>query len=128
MTNGKPTVLIVDDDQMILDVLQKSLASECDVLTATDGQQAIDMFRLGEDVIDVILLDLGMPGMSGYEALAELQLLDPDVKVAIITGMDPDEQRLPGVHAVLGKPFRPADVVQLVRQVMASCRRDRGIP
>lgn len=120
MTDGKPTVLVVDDDESIMLLLQRSLASACDVLTATDGRQAVDMFRLGEDVIDVILLDLGMPGMSGYEALAELQLIDPDVKVAIITGMDPDEQRLPGVHAVLGKPFRPDDVVQLVHQVMAA--------
>ncbi len=120
MTNGKPTVLLVDDDASIITLLQKSLAPSCDVLTATDGRQAIDMFRLGEDVIDVILLDLGMPGLSGYEALAELQLIDPDVRVAIITGMEPEQERLPGVHAVLGKPFRPDDVVQLVRQVMAT--------
>ncbi|MDA0334671.1 MAG: response regulator [bacterium] len=118
MTDGKPTILIVDDDPSILVLLRKSLAATCDVLTATDAKQAIDMFRLGEDTIELILLDLGMPGLSGYDALAELQLLDPDVKVAIITGLDPDEDRLPGVLGILSKPFRPREVVEFVWQVM----------
>jgi DNA-binding response OmpR family regulator len=118
MTDPKPTVLIVDDDPSILMLLQKSLSMSCAVLTAKDGTQALDVFRLQQDVIDLVLLDLGMPGLSGYDALAELQLLDPDVKVAIITGLDPDEERLPGVLGILCKPFRPDDVVQLVQQVM----------
>ncbi len=118
MTDAKPTILIVDDDPIVLALLQKLLAATCDVLTASAGRQAIDMFQLGEDTIDIILLDLGMPGLSGYDALAELQLLDPDVKVAIITGMDPDEERLPGVLGILGKPFRPSEVAEFVRQVM----------
>lgn len=118
MTNAKPTILIVDDDENILHLLQKSLAPRFDVLTASEGAQAVDLFRLGEDVIEMILLDLGMPGISGYDALAELQLLDPDVKVVIITGLDPDEERLPGVKAVLRKPFRLTDVIDLVEQVM----------
>ncbi len=118
MTNAKPTVLIVDDDPIIITLLQRALSSSCDILTATDGGQAIDMFHLGGDAIDLILLDLGMPGLSGYDALAELQLLDPDVKVIIITGLDPDEERLPGVLGVLAKPFRLDDVVKLVHQVL----------
>ena len=116
MADGKPTILIVDDDPSILTLLDRTLAPRYDVLTATEGAQAIDMFRLGEDVIELVLLDLGLPGLTGYEALAELQLIDADVKVVIITGLDPEEKRLPGVLKVLGKPFRPEEVLEVVDQ------------
>ncbi len=116
MADGKPTILIVDDDPSILTLLDRTLAPRYDVLTATEGAQAIDMFRLGEDVIELVLLDLGLPGLTGYEALAELQLIDADVKVVIITGLDPEEERLPGVLKVLGKPFRPEEVLEVVDQ------------
>lgn len=98
-------------------MLEKSLTLGYDVLTATDADQAIDLFRVGGDAIELVLLDLGMPGMSGYETLAELQLIDADV-VVIITGLDPDEERLPGVAKILAKPFRPAQVVDAVRGVI----------
>lgn len=98
-------------------MLEKSLTLGYDVLTATDADQATDLFRVGGDAIELVLLDLGMPGMSGYETLAELQLIDADV-VVIITGLDPDEERLPGVAKILAKPFRPAQVVDAVRGVI----------
>ena len=46
-------------------MLEKSLTLGYDVLTATDADQAIDLFRVGGDAIELVLLDLGMPGMSG---------------------------------------------------------------
>ena len=55
--------------------------------------------------------------MPGHKTLAELQLIDADVKV-IITGLDPDEERLPGVAKILAKPFRPAQVVDAVQGVI----------
>ena len=119
MRKDKIVVLVADDDETILHLIERSLQGVCDVLQARDGSQAVDMFRLGEDVIDLILLDLGMPKMSGYEALAELQLIDPDVNVAVITGLEPDPERLPGVRRILTKPFRPADVLALVDDLVS---------
>lgn len=116
---NRPTALVVDDDESILRLIVRSLEGFCDVLQARDGRQAVEMFRLGEDVIDLVLLDLGMPGMSGYEALAELQLIDPDVKVAVVTGLDPEQERLPGVRRILTKPFRTEAVVDLVKELVA---------
>ena len=56
--------------------------------------------------------------MSGYEALAEMRGLDPDVSIAIITGLTPDADRLPGVQAILTKPFSVKDILQLVQEVV----------
>ncbi len=47
-----------------------------------------------------------MPGISGYEALAEMQILDADVNVIVLTGMLPKEELLPGVKAILRKPYQ----------------------
>ncbi len=53
------------------------------------------------DQIELLILDLGLPGMSGYEALAEMQTVDPNVVVIVITGLDPDHEQLPGVCGLL---------------------------
>jgi len=64
MTDTRPTILIIDDDSSILAMLEKSLTPGYDVLTATDADQAIDLFRVGGDAIELVLRDLGMRGMS----------------------------------------------------------------
>lgn len=120
MSQPRPTVLVVDDDETILKVITKTLEDSYEVLQARNGAQAVDMYRLGEDVIELILLDLGMPKMSGYEALAEIQLVNPDIKVAVVTGLDADHERLPGVNRVLTKPFRTEQLVALVQEMLAS--------
>ena len=61
---------------------------------------------------------MGMPRMSGYEALAELQIIDPDVKIIVITGLVADEDRLPGVLAVLNKPFLLDQLFDVVRDAL----------
>lgn len=118
MTDGRPTILVVDDDASILKLIARALERDYDLLTATDGGQAVDTFRLGEDAIDLVLLDLGMPGMGGYEALAELQLIDADVRVVVITGLEADPDRLPGVAHILTKPFRPDGLLEVVARVL----------
>ena len=72
MTDTRPTLLLVDDDSSILVMLEKSLTPGYDVLTATDADQAIDLFRVGGDAIELVLRDLGMRGMSSYETQAKL--------------------------------------------------------
>lgn len=113
------TILAVDDDEAILRLVTRALDGWCEVLQARTGTEALEVFRLQGDAVDLVLLDLGMPGLSGYEALAELQLIDPDVKVAVITGLEPDEERLPGVRRILTKPFRIDALAAAVRELLA---------
>ena len=116
---GTGTILVVDDEPAVRQFVEAVLIrGGYTVLEAGDGTDAVDIFRIRQEEIDLVLLDLGMPQMSGYEALAEMQVLDPDVRVAVITGLTPDEDRLPGIRGILTKPFGPAEVSSLVHGIL----------
>lgn len=116
---SKGTILVVDDEPAVRQFVEAVLRREgYSVLEAGDGGEALEVFRIRQEEIDLVLLDLGMPEMSGYEALAEMQVLDPDIHVAIITGLEPDEERLPGIRGILTKPFGPQEALKLVRAIL----------
>lgn len=115
----KGTILVVDDEPAVRQFVAAVLHREgYTVLEAGDGGEALEVFRIRQEDIDLVMLDLGMPNMSGYEALAEMQVLDPDVQVAVITGLEPDEERLPGIRAILTKPFGPQEALGLVQSIL----------
>jgi len=119
MVEEKQAILIVDDDHIILDFVENVLQTSYTVIRADSGKVAVEAFR-AHGKIDLILLDLGMPEMSGYEALAELQIMEPDIKVVIVTGMDPKHEQLPGILGVLTKPFQAAQISTTVADVLAA--------
>lgn len=82
----KLTVLIVDDDAEITNLISDFLADEFHVLTADDGQSAWDILQEVEKKPDVVLSDLEMPGMDGLELLTHIKTHYPDVCVIMISG------------------------------------------
>jgi CheY-like chemotaxis protein len=118
MADGKPTILIVDDDWAILTLLAGVLETRYNVIEAADGRQAVELYGERGDEIDVVLLDLAMPEMSGYEALAHMQVTDPDVKVIVVTGAEAQPERLPGIMGVLTKPVQAEAVLTAVDDVL----------
>ena len=120
MVENKQTILIVDDDHLILDFLEDVLAKSYTVVRATNGKAAVESFRAQDGNIDLVMLDLGMPEMSGYEALAELQIIEPDVKVVVITGLNPEREQLPGILGVLEKPFLATQISTVVEDVLSA--------
>ena len=120
MVEDKKTILIVDDDHLILDFLEDVLAKSYTVVRATNGKAAVESFRAQDGNIDLVMLDLGMPEMSGYEALAELQIIEPDVKVVVITGLNPEREQLPGILGVLEKPFLATQISTVVEDVLSA--------
>jgi two-component system response regulator AdeR len=84
---GETTILIVDDESAVTDVYAAHLESEYDVRTAYDGSEALE--KLDGD-IDAVLLDRRMPGMSGDEVLSHIREEEYDVRVAMVTAVDPD--------------------------------------
>ena len=95
------TVLVVDDEHNVRDSVESILGSDYAVMRVDNGDAAVAIIYEESDQIELLILDLGLPGMSGYEALAEMQIVDPKVVVIVITGLDPDHEQLPGVCGLL---------------------------
>lgn len=116
----KPVILIVDDEPINLSVLSKTLRPTFEVRACKSGEDALKAIYL-EPIPDLVLLDIVMPGMSGYEVLAAIRQ-DPklkDMPVICITALDSiiDEEKGFRLGAVdyITKPFRPAIVLERVK-------------
>ena len=115
----KNTVLLVEDDLELRDVLQDILEAEgYDVIPATDGHQALEYLRTsrgGSDAPAVMILDLMMPIVNGWQVLEAIQddpsLRVPTVVVSASAGEPPKD-----VATYLSKPFRLADLLATVHQ------------
>lgn len=81
------TVLVVEDEPELIEIYDAYLRDEFDVLTATSGAKAL---ALVDETVDVVLLDRGMPDMSGEEVLEELRARGCEIPVAMVTGSEPD--------------------------------------
>jgi two-component system cell cycle sensor histidine kinase/response regulator CckA len=101
------TILFIDDEVILLELVKRGL-EYCGytVLTAVDGLDGLEVFQRERERINLVLLDLSMPRLSGQEVLAQLQSLDSGVKVIIFTGQDTREDRFEGVEAIIPKPLR----------------------
>ncbi|MEO1084440.1 MAG: response regulator, partial [Acidobacteriota bacterium] len=111
-----PTILVADDEELVLKVTRLMLEQQgwC-VLTAVDGEDALDTFNRHRGTIDAVLLDITMPKLGGIETLKELQAIDPSVKVLLASGYSrhalgelqaDDEHR----YGFLKKPYRAAEL------------------
>lgn len=110
-------ILIVDDDEMQLVALRTTLASEgYTVYSTADGPQGITIFR--DQRPDLVLLDIGLPSMSGIEVLEELRRIDAQAKVIVITGYGSVESAVLAIRSgacdYLQKPY---DVDVLLKKI-----------
>ncbi|MCX5832012.1 MAG: PAS domain S-box protein [Deltaproteobacteria bacterium] len=109
-TTGSGTILLVDDEMMLRDIAAAMLTRlGFTVLAAKDGVEALEVFRQRRDEICLVLSDLTMPRMDGWETLTALRQLAPDLPVILASGYDKvqvmagDHPELPQVF--LGKPY-----------------------
>src|SRR6187431_1016947 len=84
--SGRPTLLVVDDEEGPRLSLQVIFGDEFQVLMAEDGPTAIDLIR--HQRIDVVVLDVRMGGMSGLEVLERLRYIDPDIEAVMMTAFE----------------------------------------
>jgi two-component system, OmpR family, alkaline phosphatase synthesis response regulator PhoP len=116
---GRGLVLVVDDEADLLEIVTDRLAAEgYRVLTARDGLEAIDRVRAERP--GCIILDLKMPRLSGFDALAELRREAPDAQVIVLTGSPnrplAEACRARGADEFLLKPFDPGELLRLTAQ------------
>jgi CheY-like chemotaxis protein len=122
-------VLLVDDESSIRESLGRVLRSEgYEVTAASNGQEALKI--LSETVVQLVLLDINMPVVNGWDAFEQMMEINPFLPVIVITAR-PD-QREPagraGVAAMLEKPLAVPGLLETMRQVLAEtveARRQR---
>ncbi|HTZ40910.1 MAG TPA: ATP-binding protein [Syntrophales bacterium] len=120
---GKERILLVDDENTVLDIGQDLLRQHgYETLLANGGEKAIEIYRKEKDRIDLVILDLIMPGMGGQKSFQELVKINPKIKVIISTGASSEEQVLeafsPYPVGFVSKPYQLNDMLAKVREVL----------
>lgn len=126
------TVLVVDDEDSVRQVTVAMVSSlGFDVLTATDGQEGVEVFRAHATAIDVVLLDWHMPRMDAEEALEEMLRIRRDVPIILFSGHAQNAAKqfeAKGVSAVIHKPFTLASLEKTLRASLDDAALARARP
>ncbi|MBI9088820.1 MAG: cache domain-containing protein [Desulfobacterium sp.] len=123
LLKGTGTVLFVDDEAMVLEVGEEMLEIlGYSALTATNGRAALDFFESTTPGIDLVILDLVMPGMNSKEVFQRLKILDPKVKVLLSSGYSikgqANEIMNQGCNGFLQKPFTLEALAAKIREIL----------
>ncbi len=121
------TVLVIDDEFEVRDVIKDMLASRgLRVLTAEDGTRGIQLFKLHAHTIDLVLLDVAMPGTTGDDVLRQILAIRPDAKVILASGFIqeslPNRFSHPKPAAFLHKPFTTNTLINTINTVLQGQR------
>jgi len=121
---GQGRILVIDDDSHMRSAVNNIL-TECgyDVILASDGVLGIEEYRNRGDEIDLVLLDMSMPNLSGKETFVKLKEIDPDVKVLMSSGFGQDERVEDcfelGIYGFIQKPFTAENLSQKIDDVLS---------
>ncbi len=120
MGTDRGTILVVDDDASALRVAERVLLRDgYRVLTASDGRAALEVYAARAASIGLVLLDLTMPVLSGWETLRELRAIDPSVTVLLMSGYSQTPGAdIEGAAGFLAKPYGAAQLRDAVSELM----------
>jgi len=121
---GKGTILLVDDELSLLSVGSEMLSAlGYEVLSVDNGQEALDTYATNKENIDLVILDMIMPGMTGGEIFSRLKEINPAIKALLSSGYSLDEQGKKllgsGFCGFLQKPFGIKDLSIKIKEVLA---------
>ena len=127
--SGQGVVLIVDDDEYVLQGVYFALEGfGYSAILADSGPKALDFMRDRAHEIDLVLLDLTMPGMNGEETLRALRELQPGIKVLLSSGYDEDhvsqQFRSLRIDGFLRKPYDPEQLAAAVKRILGGTEQD----
>ncbi len=116
------TVLVVDDEPDVRELTEEMLRRfGLSVLTAQEGREGVETFRKHADEIDVVLLDLTMPGMAGEDVLSEIQRIQSDQRIVLMSGYSEEfaVSRFHGrIAGFLQKPFTREQLGEVLRPAL----------
>jgi PAS domain S-box-containing protein len=120
---GRETILLIDDEEMVIEVSCEILEMlGYRVLTARSGQEAIALYQTRKQEIDLVILDMIMPGMGGGDTFDRLKAIKPEIKVILSTGYSftgqAREIMARGCRGFIQKPFKIETLSQKVREAL----------
>ncbi len=120
---GDETILLTDDEEPIRDLGQEVLSRfGYNVITAPDGETALSVLEQKKDEIDLIILDLLMPGMGGEKCLEKILEMNPGAKVLLSSGYFPDGLKNGtghrGAKGFIAKPYEIGKLLKIIRNVL----------
>jgi DNA-binding NtrC family response regulator len=112
-------LLLVDDETAFLDAMTRRLLKrDFEILTATSGMDALQILNDNSDMVEVVILDVKMPGMDGIETLAEIKRKFPLIEVVMLTGHATVDSAIDGMkQGAFDYLMKPCDMNTLVEKV-----------
>ena len=122
---GTETILLIDDEAMILEVGQELLGElGYTVITANGGEEALRVFEKNRDKIQLVIMDMIMPAMSGGETFDRLKAISPDIRILLSSGYSLNGQAAKilerGCDGFIQKPFNMSQLSQKIREILDS--------
>ena len=123
IAHGSETILLVDDEDMIIDIGEQLLQKlGYEVFTAKSGREAVELYQKNQNKIDLIILDMIMPDMGGGEVYNKLKEINPDVKALLLSGYSingkASEILEQGCNGFIQKPFNIKEASHKIREVL----------
>ncbi len=120
----RPGVLIVEDEEELLSLVSRIFESEdYKIFQARDGAAAIEIYRRHQEAIDVVLTDLGLPGVGGADVIAAIRGLNSSVKIVGLSGYGGGESRMvalaAGADMFCEKPFAVDELLESIRRLLS---------
>ncbi len=120
---GSESIMLVDDNPLVLEIGEEMLRLlGYSVLTASDGGAALTLYQRHQEQIGLVVLDMIMPGLSGYDTYAAMKKIDPKVAVLLSSGYSIDSQASEmlelGCNGFLQKPFTVQELSHMVRSIL----------
>ncbi len=117
------TILLVEDEEMLLDLLQALLEENgYQVLTAKDGMQAVEVYKAHAEEISIVLSDMGLPKLGGWEAFRRMREVNPKIRCILASGyFDPDlrvEMIQEGAIDFVQKPYVPNLILPRINEAI----------
>ena len=124
MAVGTETVLLVDDEEIVIGVGRQMLARlGYSVLTAKNGLEAVDIYRENQNTIGLVILDIIMPGLEASETCDKLRALNPAIKVLLSSGYSLDQETKAimdrGCSGFIQKPFNMKILEDKIEEIMS---------
>ena len=116
---GSGCILVIDDERVIRNTMEGFLKQlNYDVILANDGDEGIEIYKKNKDKISLVILDIIMPKLNGYDAFKAIRTINPEAKILLFSGFNRtpamDKLQEEGAIGFLQKPFRQKELYEML--------------